>query len=207
MYSLRSARATLLFCAIIVLFSLSSFAASQETSHESGICGPGTVHLFNPAGTAECVCLPDSPQDVPQYDEDPNLITLAGIIDTTTYTWAPDIFHVTVSLLNQGEWNVLPPDTRIEYQLGNSNCDETTAVRTYWNLRTMNGGKPMHGVVGARCSGASVSLARISGLEGVPHLSPASNSARLSDEEEFPFFSRLVAPNDENGEGTLNFRS
>ena len=45
-----------------------------------------------------------------------------------------------------------------------------------------------------------MTLARLTGLEKVPHLSPASNSAALSDKEEFPFFSRLVAPNDERGE-------
>jgi len=67
-------------------------------------------------------------------------------------------------------------------------------------MRTVNGNRPPHGIVGARCSGASIQLARIAGLEGVPQLSPASNSARLSDDTEFPFFSRLLAPNDERGE-------
>lgn len=184
----------MLFPFVFVLFSLSSFTASQEIS---GICGRGTVYSNI---TAECVCGTDIPQD----DEDPNLITLAGIMDTTTYTWIPDIFDVTVGLLNAGVWNVLPPGIRLEYQLRNANCDETTAVRSYWDLRTINGGKPMDGIVGARCSGASMSLARMSGLEGVPQLSPASNSASLSDNEEFPFFSRLVAPNNENGEGKLS---
>lgn len=96
---------------------------------------------------------------------------------------------------------------RVEYQLENSRCDETQAVRSYWNIRTNHlrkqGKRPMHGIIGARCSGPSMSLARVSSLEEVPQLSPASNAARLSNKLEFPFFSRLMAPNNQNGEGEL----
>lgn len=156
-------------------------------------CGSGTEPDF---ATNECVC---SESDV---DEDPNTIHLAGIFDTTTYTWGPDIFNVTVRLINEGRWGVMSPDDgqKLTYTLKNANCDETTAVRAYWDVRTENGNRPPHGLIGARCSGASIQLARISGLEEVPQLSPTSNSARLSDVDEFPFFSRLVAPNNENGE-------
>ena len=89
---------------------------------------------------------------------------------------------------------------RLEYSLANSNCDSTNATRAYWKLRTANNHRPMHGIVGARCSGASASLARISEGDGVPQVSPASNAAELSDDIRFPFFSRLVAPNNEFGE-------
>ena len=34
----------------------------------------------------------------------------------------------------------------------------------------------------------------------VPHLSPTANTPALSNTEEFPYFSRLTAPNDERGE-------
>lgn len=78
--------------------------------------------------------------------------------------------------------------------------DETTAARSWWKLREENGDRPLDGIIGARCSGASSTLARISGLEKVPHLSPASNSAALSNKEEFPYFSRLTAANDARGE-------
>ena len=161
------------------------------------VCGVDTYWDFT---KGECLCS-NSNNNNSDDDEDPNVISLAGIFDTTTYDWGPDVFAVTAQLLNQGEWNVLPSGMRLDYKLENANCDETTAARSYWKLRTENGNKPMHGIIGARCSGASVTLARLSGLESVPQLSPASNSAQLSDEEEFPFFSRMVAPNDENGEG------
>jgi len=45
-----------------------------------------------------------------------------------------------------------------------------------------------------------MTLATLTGLEGVPHLSPASNSVDLSNKEKYPYFSRLVAANDETGE-------
>lgn len=46
-----------------------------------------------------------------------------------------------------------------------------------------------------------MSIGRFSGLEGVPHVSQAANSALLSDTKEYPFFSRLVPPNNGTGEG------
>jgi len=160
------------------------------------------------AYTNECVCAESIggsaviDEEQQQDDDDPNTIYLAGIFDTTSYSWGPDIFNLTVRLINEGWWDVLSPGTgqKIIYTLDNANCDETTAVRAYWDVRTQNGNRPPHGLIGARCSGASIELARISGLEEVPHLSPTSNTARLSDAKEFPFFSRLVAPNNENGE-------
>jgi len=82
-------------------------------------------------------------------------------------------------------------------------CDETTTMRSYWKIRTENGNKPMHGVIGARCSGATMALSRIAALENVPQISPSSDSAQLSNDIEFPNFSRMVSPNDERGEGTF----
>lgn len=155
-------------------------------------CGDNTVL---DAASQQCVCDLSSPPST--VDDDPNVLQIGGIFDSTTYHWGPAVFDLTVQLLNQREWGVLPAGMRIEYAIENSNCDETTAARSYWNLRTRN----LHCIIGARCSGASVSLARIAQLEGVPQLSPASNSAKLSDDQEFPLFSRLVAPNNEMGEG------
>ncbi|CAB9504946.1 TCDD-inducible poly [ADP-ribose] polymerase [Seminavis robusta] len=133
-------------------------------------------------------------------NEDQTVIKLAGLFDTSNYVWGPDVFAVTVQLINQGWWDVLNPGDRLEYDLRNTACDETTAVRSYWGLRSANGNKPMHGIIGARCSGASISLARVAGLEAVPQLSPASTSSLLSNKYEFPSFSRMVAPNNERGE-------
>eukprot|EP00980_Cylindrotheca_fusiformis_P028940 scaffold22680_cov107-Cylindrotheca_fusiformis.AAC.9 len=122
-------------------------------------------------------------------------VTIAGIYDSTAFWWGGMIFNFAVERLEQEE-----AYSDLNFVLVDSACDETTAVRAYWDLRTQNNGIPVHGIVGARCSGASVSLARIAGLEEVNQVSPSATSSRLTDKEEFPFFSRLVAPDDATGE-------
>ncbi|KAL3941345.1 MAG: hypothetical protein SGBAC_004290 [Bacillariaceae sp.] len=123
-------------------------------------------------------------------------ITIAGIFDTTSFSWGQDIFDFTVATLK----NEQPLYQTLNGVVQDAACDETTAVRAYWKLRTDNNNVPVHGIVGARCSGASVSLARIAGLEKVNMVSPSATSAILSADEEFPYFSRLVAPDDSRGE-------
>ena len=178
----------------LVLLSLTAAAAAQQENY----CGEGTT--FN-SSTSKCSCL--DPLGLSGHHKD--VITLAGIsgFNDDIYYWGPDIFEVTVNLMNEGWWDLLPPATRVEYSIGNSMCDEGEAMKSYWNIRTSNGNMPVHGIVGARCSGASKALARLAGLESVPVISPSSNSAALSDKKEFPYFSRLVAPNNEFGEGKL----
>ena len=134
---------------------------------------------------------------------DNEIIKLAGVFDLTNYDWGPDLIAVTERLINDGEWGIITPDTavRIAFDLADTNCDQTTAINSYWEVRERNGNQPVHGVIGCRCSSASMGLARISQLEQVPHVSQASNSVLLSNAEEFPFFSRLVPPNNEYGEG------
>ena len=188
----------------LLLMPTTSKVASSQEETSVVVCGQGTY--LNQV-TNECLPLNNnnnSPQQEQEEEEDPNVITLAGILDTTTYTWSPEIFEATVNFINQGGWDVLPPfqNMSVSHQLENGACDETTAARQYWKLRTRNGHRPMHGLLGARCSGASMTLARLSGLERVPQLSPVSNAAQLSNDQEFPYFSRLVAPNNEHGEGT-----
>ena len=80
--------------------------------------------------------------------------------------------------------------TPIEWALENSACDPKEATRAYWNLRTSR--RP-HALIGARCSGASVAIARMAGLDEVPQISPTSSSAKLSDTDEFPLFARLIS--------------
>jgi len=88
--------------------------------------------------------------------------------------------------------DVLDDGTVLEWTIADDDCDATTAARAYWDLRTQNGGKP-HGIVGCRCSDASIAVARIAGLEEVPQISPSSTSPTLSNTEEFPFFFRVIS--------------
>jgi Receptor family ligand binding region len=120
-----------------------------------------------------------------------------------------------------------PPGTQtvLYHAIANDNCDDTTASRAYWDLRhetnnynttivkynttnDRNSGilnqmtvpQRMHGIVGSRCSGASIAIARLAGLEEIPQVSPVSTSARLSNDDEFPYFSRLAAPDSTRGQ-------
>ncbi|MHA7927797.1 MAG: hypothetical protein ACX936_21575, partial [Marinobacter sp.] len=177
---------------LVLLFLLVLSIDNQATMAQQ--CGANTTLI-----SGQCVCTAGTP---PPVDEDGTNIYLAGVYDLISYTWAPDVFAVTVKLVNEGFFDdlTLPAGHHLTYDLVNAACDESTAVREYWNVRTANNNKPPLGIIGARCSGASIQLARVSGLEGVPQLSPASTTAQLSDDSEFPYFSRLVAPNDEGGE-------
>jgi len=169
-----------------VLLLISSLL--QKTLAQPDGCGTGT---FLDGSSNQCVC-------AASVEQDDTRIYLAGLMDTTAFPWAADIFQFTVEQINNGfHGNYSVP---VEYDLVHSGCDETTAVQEYWKLRLQNGNRPPDGIIGARCSGASTSIARISGLEQVPQISPASNSAVLSDDRKFPFFSRMVAPDDERGE-------
>lgn len=137
-------------------------------------------------------------------------IFIAGVFDTVVFDWGFEIFNLTVSLLNNRtdgfHDDIFPDGTLIEFDVVNDDCDDTKATQAYWSLRNGtsivddSGSNEMHGVVGSRCSGASIAIARIAALEGIPQVSPVSTSARLSDDNEYPFFSRMVAPGNANGE-------
>jgi ABC-type branched-subunit amino acid transport system substrate-binding protein len=60
-------------------------------------------------------------------------------------------------------------------------------------------GEPLHGVIGARCSSASMAIAQIAGLDHVPQISMSSTSASLSNMAAYPYFFRTVAPDNEHG--------
>jgi hypothetical protein len=89
-------------------------------------------------------------------------VYIAGLFDTESYYWGPEIFNFTVSLINNhtNGWNdeIFDDETFLKWRVANTACDASVAARAYWGLRTENGGVPMHGIVGARCSGASIEL-------------------------------------------------
>ena len=104
-------------------------------------------------------------------------ISLAGILDTSNFHWAETIFSVTVDLLNDknngffdDELSSLGP---ISYQVLDAACEGDTALSQYWLVR------PVDGVIGARCSGASIPLAWVGALDNVPQISMSSTSAKL----------------------------
>ena len=88
--------------------------------------------------------------------------------------------------------DVLNDGTELTWSVSDSACDGDIAVRKYWDIRTQNSGRP-HGLVGCRCSDASIAVAMIAGLEEVPQVSPSSTSDKLSDTTKYPFFSRVIS--------------
>lgn len=131
-------------------------------------------------------------------------IYIAGAFDTTNFDWGVELFNFTISMLNNHSdgWHddvFANENVTIEWEVRDAACDAGVATRAYWDLRRPDSIPVMHGLVGCRCSDASIAVARIAGLENVAQVSPTSTSARLSDDEEFPFFSRVVAPDDASG--------
>jgi len=127
-------------------------------------------------------------------------IRLLGLFDTDNWDWGEELFNYTMSMINDPNdgWqdDILGNDTAfIEWEVKNSACDGTTASRAYWAYRTEHDDTPPHGLVGCRCSSASISSANVAGLEGVVQVSPASTAKELGDRAEYPFFARTVASN------------
>lgn len=151
--------------------------------------------------------------------DDPDRIDLASLFDWNL-VWGRELIEFCTELANghgtidgiesnddyhdnttvvESWTNLTSPTTRINMDIRDTKCDETAAARAYWNVRTDNNNRPSHGIVGARCSGASIALARLADLEGVPQVS-WSMATELSDKERFPYFNRVVPPDNEFGE-------
>jgi ABC-type branched-subunit amino acid transport system substrate-binding protein len=147
-------------------------------------------------------------------DADANVIRLAAHFDTGNHPWAPEMFDFIVGLLNNrtdgwfddifdtddGDDTYTNDNLRIEYDWADTYCDGTHAARAYWSIRSQHGGIPPMGIVGARCTDDSIAIATLAGLEGVPQISPSSTGAELSNKVEYPFFHRMVPPDDEQGQ-------
>jgi hypothetical protein len=71
-------------------------------------------------------------------------------------------FALTVELLNNktdGFWDDVLPDAVIVATQVNSGCAQELGAPAYWSIRKW--GRPLHGVIGCRCSGPSVAVARV----------------------------------------------
>jgi hypothetical protein len=145
---------------LLLVLSLTAVVSGQ-TNELNGTtpitCG---VNTELDGSTNECICIDGVAPD------DPSRIYIAGLMDETAFPWCRDLFEFTVEQINQGRWGALNKSQSqyLEYSFGNEDCEDvSTVLREYWNLRTENGNKVMDGVVGCRCSGPSLALARITG--------------------------------------------
>jgi hypothetical protein len=133
-------------------------------------------------------------------------VYIAGILDTELSTgYGSEMekhFEMTAQLINDhsdGFWDNILAGTELKVTTANSGCDSALAGPAYWDKRR-NWGQPLHGVVGGRCSGASMAIARIAALEQVLQIAPSATSSKLNDRVEFPYFYRTAAPDDSTGE-------
>ena len=94
-------------------------------------------------------------------------LTVAVIYDLSDNPWARDLIEFTMELLLGGGFREIWPDFadmpnfNFNYEIYDSKNSEYETTRAYWNLRTKNGGRPPHGIIGARRSDDSIALARI----------------------------------------------
>ena len=110
--------------------------------------------------------------------ENSNTLRLAGILDTTTFDWAETLFSLTVRFLNTPGNGFFDEELKdidaIEHVVVDAGCDGFRALSSYYEVRDN-----IHGVVGARCSGASIPLGWIWALDNVPRISMSSSSSKL----------------------------
>lgn len=155
-----------------------SFSIPPGLAASTAACGPGTFYDEPSDG---CLCeadqRPRAGVDGARYDEERRLATatndtirVLGLFDTDNWYWGTDLFNYTMAMINNpndGWQDDLMNGATIEWDVKNSACDGPTASREYWASRTEHGGVPPHGVMGCRCSSASISSANVAGLEGV----------------------------------------
>ena len=128
-------------------------------------------------------------------------IFIAGIFEFLAMPWLVEVFEFTVELLNNhtnGFHDDVLVNTTIHYELRPTQCEADNAVKAYLNVSRASP-KP-HAIFGGTCSGPSMAFALTAGVEEIPILSHTASSAKLSDKDTYPTFTRLVAPDDASGQ-------
>lgn len=148
-------------------------------------CGEGTTLVpGEDACTASC----------PQHTAASGRIYIAGVFDLQDEQLKHH-FQLTTALLNNhsdGMWDDVLTDVTIEHAVADAGCSESLAAQAYWNIRGW--GRPLHGVIGCRCSEASKAVQRIAQLEHVPQISMSATASELSNRQLYPYYYRTVAP-------------
>ena len=110
-------------------------------------------------------------------------------------------FSFAAELINNksdGFRDELLPDVTLRVETRDSGCDAVRATSAAWDL-AHDWGQPLHGVIGARCSSASMGVATLARLQQVVQISARSTSPALSDTEAYSHFFRTCAPDNRQG--------
>jgi hypothetical protein len=87
----------------------------------------------------------------------------------------------------------LLPSTQLRVAHRDDKCDSMTSLTAALHLtRDAFNGQGVSAVVGAGCSGASVTAAQVAAASDVPIVSPYSTSPSLSDGRRYPYFLRCA---------------
>ncbi|CAB9505298.1 Glutamate receptor, metabotropic 8 [Seminavis robusta] len=155
-----------------------------------------------PVGTASPTALPmPVPSNVSLVPGEMRMLRIEGLFDLQTFPeWPSKILNFTMELINNktdGWHDDVLPDTVLQGSMHDSACDADIAVGAYLNVsKTVD---DPFAIVGCRCSGATMAVARLSGIENIPILSPSASSAKLSSTIGYPTFSRMMAADNEAG--------
>eukprot|EP00966_Prymnesium_polylepis_P065889 1528885-Prymnesium_polylepis.1 len=85
----------------------------------------------------------------------------------------------------------LLPGTQLRVAYRDSKCDSTTSLTAALHLtRDAFNGQGVDVIIGAGCSGASVTAAQVAAASDVPIVSPYSTSPSLSNGRSFPYLLR-----------------
>ncbi|KAL1529245.1 hypothetical protein AB1Y20_000200 [Prymnesium parvum] len=86
----------------------------------------------------------------------------------------------------------LLPGVRLRVAFKDPKCDAATALQSSLHLLDAFDSDGVSAIIGASCSGASVTAAQVAQGAGVPIISPSSTSPLLSDGRKYPYFLRVV---------------
>ena len=119
----------------------------------------------------------------------------------TTIAWSPRAGVVQalreINNKTDGLADDLLPDVKLKIAYRDSKCDASVALQAMLSLtQDAFDGKGVSAVIGAGCSGASISAAQVAQKALVPLISPSSLSPTLSNGMAYPFFLRTI-PSDE----------
>eukprot|EP00966_Prymnesium_polylepis_P315648 7293343-Prymnesium_polylepis.1 len=84
------------------------------------------------------------------------------------------------------------PRIQIGYSYFDDRCDASKGLEGALHLTRSAADHSITAIIGAGCSGASMSAAGVARLEGIPIISPSSQSSALSDGKAYASFLRVV---------------
>ena len=125
-------------------------------------------------------------------------VHISVLLDIKHFNWTEELVDFTVSLINEGWLGDSLNGTLLEYSIADSACDKHEALREFLDL-TRDGVLP-NAILGCRCSDPTMAISALAAAEDIAVLSPAATNPQLSNKENYPTFSRLVAPDNSAGQ-------